>query len=147
MHDRRVRRAEPADAAGAGRLLHEFNASVQMPTPGPEAMARRLRELLAAGEAIVLLAGDAPDGVLVLRLRPALWSEGLDAYLEELYVAPAARRRGLGRALVEEAMAIARGRGAVHIDLYTGEDDGPARALYERLGFASDRDLYYAREL
>jgi ribosomal protein S18 acetylase RimI-like enzyme len=147
MHYRRVRRAEAADLGGAGRLLHEFNASVEMPTPGPEAMARRLRELHAAGEAIVLLAGDGPDGVLVLRLRPALWSDGLDAYVEELYVAPAARRRGLGRALLEAAMDVARDRGAVHIDLFTGEDDRPARALYQRLGFSCDGDLYYAREL
>jgi ribosomal protein S18 acetylase RimI-like enzyme len=142
-----VRRVAPGDAEAAGRLLHEFNASVQMPTPGVAAMARRVRELLEAGEAIVLMAGDGPDAVLVLRLRPALWTEGLDAYLEELYVAPTARRRGLGRALVETAMDIARSRGAVYIDLYTGEDDGPARALYERLGFTHDRDLYYARDL
>jgi ribosomal protein S18 acetylase RimI-like enzyme len=142
-----VRHATPDDADHAGRLLHEFNASVEMPTPGAEAMARRLRELVEAGEAIVLLAGDGPDGVLVLRLRPALWSDGLDAYVEELYVAPAARRRGLGRALLEAAIGLARDRGAVHIDLFTGEDDRPARALYERLGFTSDRDLYYAREL
>ena len=142
-----VRLAAPGDAGAAGRLLHEFNASVNAPTPGAAAMARRVRELLEADEAVVLLAGDGPDGVLVLRLRPALWSEGLDAYVEELYVAPAARRRGLGRALMQAAMELARKRGAVHVDLFTGEDDHPARALYERLGFTSDRDLYYARAL
>jgi ribosomal protein S18 acetylase RimI-like enzyme len=142
-----ARLATSDDAGAAGRLLHEFNASVQMPTPGAEAMARRVCELLEAGEAIVLLAGDGPDGVLVLRLRPALWSDGLDAYVEELYVAPQARRHGLGRALLEAAMEAARERGAVYIDLYTGEDDRPARALYERMGFRYDGDLYYAREL
>jgi ribosomal protein S18 acetylase RimI-like enzyme len=142
-----VRLATPDDAGVAGRLLHEFNASVQMPTPGTEAMARRVCELVEAGDAIVLLAGDGPDGVLVLRLRPALWSDGLDAYIEELYVAPEARRRGLGRALLEAAMEVARDRGAVHVDLYTGEDDRPARALYEHMGFSCEGDLYYAREL
>ena len=142
-----TRRAGPGDEVAAGRLLHEFNTSEEMPTPGPEAMARRVRALLDAGEATVLLAGDGPDGVLVLRLRPSLWAEGLDAYLEELYVVPAARRRGHGRALVEEAMRIARDAGAVRIDLGTGEDDLPARALYEALGFTCDRDLWYGRDL
>jgi ribosomal protein S18 acetylase RimI-like enzyme len=142
-----VRRAAPGDAEAVGRLLHEFNASEGEPTPGPAAMAGRVRELVAAGETIVLLAGDGPDGVLVLRLRAALWTEGLDAYLEELYVAPGARRRGLGRALVQAAMDTARDAGAVRMDLATGEDDHAARALYKAVGFTCDRDLFYGREL
>jgi ribosomal protein S18 acetylase RimI-like enzyme len=142
-----VRRAGPGDEHAAGRLLHEFNASEDMPTPGAAAMARRVRELADAGEAIVLLAGDGPDGVLVLRLRPSLWAQGLDAYLEELFVVPHARRRGHGRALVEEAIRIARAAGAVRMDLGTGEDDAPARALYESLGFTCERDLWYGRDL
>ena len=142
-----VRRAQPGDAPDVGRLLDEFNASEGEHTPGPHALARRASELLSAGEAIVLLAGEGPDGVLVLRLCPALWTDGLDAYLEELYVAPGARRRGLGRALVERAMDLAREAGAVRMDLGTGEDDRAARALYERLGFTWDRNLFYGREL
>jgi ribosomal protein S18 acetylase RimI-like enzyme len=142
-----VRSAGAADASDAGRLLHEFNASVGAPTPGAEAMAARVRELLDAGEIIVLLAGDGPDGVLVMRLRPSLWESGLDAYLEELYVAPAARRRGLGRSLVRTAMEQARAAGAVRMDLGTGMDDHPARALYESLGFVCDRELWYGRYL
>jgi ribosomal protein S18 acetylase RimI-like enzyme len=137
----------PGDEVATGRLLHEFNTSADMPTPGPQAMALRVRELADAGEIVVLLAGDGPDAVLVLRLRPSLWAAGLDAYLEELYVAPHARRRGHGRALVEEAIRIARAAGAVRMDLGTGEDDAPARALYESLGFTSDRDLWYGRDL
>jgi ribosomal protein S18 acetylase RimI-like enzyme len=142
-----IRRMRPGDEDAAGRLLHEFNASAEVPTPGEQAMARRVRELADAGEAVVLLAGDGPDGVLVLRLRPSLWAQGLDAYLEELYVVPHARRRGHGRALVEEAMRISRAAGAVRMDLGTGEDDGPARALYESLGFTTDHDLWYGRDL
>lgn len=73
----------------------------------------------------------------VLRFRPALWTDALECYLAELYVAPAARRRGLGRALLEAAIEHARERGADHMDLGTGEQDVAARTLYESLGFSN----------
>ncbi len=142
-----ARPAGSGDADAIGHLLHEFNASAGYPTPGPAFLARRAAELIAGGEAVVLLAGDPPDGLLVLRMRPSLWADGLDAYLEELYVVPAARRRGLGRALVLAAMDLARAAGAVRMDLGTGEDDTEARALYASLGFACDGDLFYGRDL
>jgi GNAT superfamily N-acetyltransferase len=58
-------------------------------------------------------------------------------YVEELYVVPERRGQGLGRALLEAAMELARGRGAAHIDLGTSEDDVAARALYESAGFTN----------
>jgi ribosomal protein S18 acetylase RimI-like enzyme len=73
----------------------------------------------------------------VLRFRPALWSDALECYLAELYVVPALRRRGLGRAVMLAAMALARERGAGYMDLGTGQQDVAARALYESLGFSN----------
>ncbi len=149
-----VGRAGPADAAHIGRLLHDFNTEYDEPTPGPAALARRVRELLEGGDTIVLLAGPGPDGLAVLRFRPALWSESLECYLAELYVVPDRRGRGLGRALMETAMAVAREEGATYMDLGTAEDDVAARALYESLGFDNRGgrpdgpvNYYYEREL
>jgi len=149
-----VRRAEPDDAAAIGRLLHDFNTEYDEPTPGPEALAQRLRELMASGETVVLLAGEGPDGLAVLRFRPSIWSAGLECYLAELYVVPELRGRGSGRALMEEAMRVARERGADYMDLGTSEDDTAARGLYESLGFSNREgkpdgplSLFYEREL
>jgi ribosomal protein S18 acetylase RimI-like enzyme len=90
----------------------------------------------------------------VLRFRPALWSAGLECYLAELYVVPDKRGHGLGRALLEHAMDLARERGADTIDLGTSEDDTAARALYESAGFTNREGrpdgpvmLYYERDL
>jgi ribosomal protein S18 acetylase RimI-like enzyme len=62
-----------------------------------------------------------------------------------------ARRSGLGRALVEGAIARARERGCRRMELDTNEDNAAARALYEGLGFVNDRygsrDLYYRLHL
>jgi ribosomal protein S18 acetylase RimI-like enzyme len=130
-----VRRATADDAEAVGRLLHDFNSEFDEPTPGPAPLAERVRTLLDHGDTVVLLAGEGPDGLAVLRFRPAIWDEALECYLAELYVVPAERGRGLGRALMEEAMDVARAEGATHMDLGTGEDDVAARALYESLGF------------
>ncbi len=60
-----------------------------------------MRELVDSDETVVLLAGDGPDGLSVLRFRRAIWSEGLECYLAELYVKPSQRGRGIGRALLD----------------------------------------------
>jgi ribosomal protein S18 acetylase RimI-like enzyme len=151
-HD--IRRAEIDDAAAVGRLLHDFNSEYDDYTPGPEAMGKRIAELLESGDVTVLLGGPGPDGLALLRFRPSLWSETLDCYLEELYVVPDRRGQGLGKALMEAAMDTARSMGAGYMDLGTAETDTAARALYEKLGFSRTEgkpdgpiNYFYEREL
>jgi ribosomal protein S18 acetylase RimI-like enzyme len=149
-----VRRGEPADAEAIGRLLHDFNTEYEDFTPGPDKIAERVRELLAGGDTIVLLAGDPPDGLAVMRFRASIWIDVLECYLAELYVIPDRRGRGLGRALMKEVFEVARAEGASHIELNTSDDDVAARALYESLGFTNREGrpdgpvmYYYEREL
>ena len=149
-----MRRAGIADAEAIGRLLHDFNSEFDEPTPGPRALAERVAELLAGGETAVLLGGAGPHGLAVLRFRPAIWTNALECYLAELYVVPERRGEGLGRALMEAAMELARREGASHMDLGTGHDDVAARALYESLGFSNREgkpdgpvNYFYEREL
>ncbi len=52
-------------------------------------------------------------------------------------MSPDQRGHGLGRALMEAAIELARDKGADLMDLGTGEDDLVARALYESLGFSN----------
>ena len=135
--DSRVRLATPADAPIAGRLLHDFNTEYDDITPGPQALAERLGPLIENGDAVLFLGDldDAPVAVAVLRLRRAIFTEGLTAYLEELYVAPDHRGKGLGRAMLEAIIETSRERGASWLELGTSEDDHAARALYESAGF------------
>jgi ribosomal protein S18 acetylase RimI-like enzyme len=132
-----VRGAAVGDAPEVARLLHDFNTEFSEPVPEVGLLAERVARFIERGEAIFLLVGDGPDGMAELRFRPSLMSGALDAYLEELYVAPARRGRGLGRALLEAAMETARTQGATHMDLGTSEDDTAARALYESEGFTN----------
>jgi ribosomal protein S18 acetylase RimI-like enzyme len=132
-----VGRAGVADADAIGQLLHDFDTEFDEPTPGPQAVAERVSTLLADGEITVLLAGAGPVGLAVLRFRPSLWKNTLDCYLEELYVVPDQRGRGIGRALMDPAIELAREEGAADMSLGTGEDDLAARSLYESLGFSN----------
>jgi ribosomal protein S18 acetylase RimI-like enzyme len=148
-----VREAHPADADAIGRLLHDFNTEYDEPSPGPAKIAERITQLLA-DDTKVLLAGSGPEGLAVLRFRPSIWTDHLECYLAELYVVPALRGQGLGRALMDAAIALARAEGADYMELNTGEDDVAARALYESLGFSNREgkadgsvQYYYEREL
>lgn len=132
-----VRQATWDDAPDAGRLLHDFNVEFDEPTPSAAWLAERVAALVDAGDTVVLLGGDGPDGIAVLRFRPAIWSSGLECYLAELYVAPTHRGRGLGGALLDAAMRLARERRADTMDVGVDEPDTVARHLYERSGFTN----------
>lgn len=125
----------PDDLGAVGQMLHDFNTEFDEPTPPATELTQRLGQLTATGETVVIVAGDGPDALAVLRLRSAIWSRDLECHLAELYVRPALRGQGLGRAVLEKAIAIVRSSGAATIDLGTSEDDTAARALYESLGF------------
>jgi GNAT superfamily N-acetyltransferase len=97
----------------------------------------RLAELLASERITVLLAGDGPDGVAQLRFYPSIWTLADDAVLEELFVVPPLRGGGIGRALMDAAIDLARERGAAVMEVGTSESDTAAIALYESSGFTN----------
>ena len=80
---------------------------------------------------------EVPAGLAILRFRAAIWSDGLECYLAELYVVPAHRRQGLGKALMTAAIQEARQRGADIMDIGVDEPDIAARHLYKSLGFTN----------
>ena len=147
---RQIRLADRDDADAIRRLLYAFNREFDEPAPEPPALAERMRQLLDGGDTLVVLAGDGPDGLAVLRFRAAIWSAGLESYLAELYVVPARRGQGLGRLLMEAAIREAGDRGADTMDIGVDEPDLAARRLYESLGFSNrsggDGPLMYVYE-
>ena len=150
----RIRRADGGDAARIARLLHDFNVEYGEPTPGVEALAENAWQMLAEGEMRVLLAGTGPDAIALVRMRRCIWDGAMEAHLQELYVVPALRGRGIGRALLEATIELARELGAARIDLNTAETDAAARGLYSSMGFSNREGgpdgppmLYYEREV
>lgn len=150
--DRTPRLATVEDADVVAELLHAFNLEFDTPTPGPAVLARRLRSLLAGDGTFAVLAGSPPVAVALVSLRTNVWSEGLVALLDELYVAPSHRGRRIGGAVLELARVEAIARGAELIEINVDEVDVDARRFYERHGFSGidpdsgDRALYYCWE-
>ncbi len=132
-----VRLAGAGEARVVATLLHDFNREFDEPTPPVVNLTERIADLLEGGDTAVLLVGEGPDGLAVLRFRPAIWSSGSECYLAELYVSPTRRGRGLGRALMEAAIDEARGVGADTMEIGVDEPDLAARHLYESLGFTN----------
>jgi GNAT superfamily N-acetyltransferase len=148
-----ARLAGLADAAVVADLLHAFNVEFDTPTPGTEVLTTRLRRLLVRDDVAVLLAGEPSVAVALLTFRPGVWDDGPVALLEELYVQPQRRCRGIGGAVLERAMAIARERGSATLEINVDEGDTDARRFYEAHGFSNtepgetERLLYYFRSL
>jgi ribosomal protein S18 acetylase RimI-like enzyme len=63
---------------------------------------------------------------------------GRDAFVDELYVREAFRGEGLGKALLETAIAAGPGLGLDAIHLLVAPDNTKARAMYERRGFTEE---------
>ena len=145
-----IRQAGSADADVIARLLHDFNREFDEPTPEPPVLAARIRQLLNDGDTTVLLADDR-GGLAVHRFRAAIWSNGNECTLAELYVTRHHRGRGLGRALLEAAIDAAHRRRADYLEVATGANNLAARALYEQLGFTHQHHgeitYHYQREL
>lgn len=145
-----VRHATAGDAELLAAMLDAFNTEFGDPTPGTEVLTRRVRGFIESGEMIYLLGGDGPDGFAQVSFKPSVWSDEPVGYLEELYVRPGRRGEGIGRAIMEAVLALARERGAAGMEVVTGESDTAARALYESVGFENEiegeersRSLFY----
>ena len=68
--------------------------------------------------------------------------------LNDLFVAPAARNRGVARALMDCARDFAMETGTLRLILETAEDNHAAQALYESLGYARESgERHYVLEL
>ncbi len=73
--------------------------------------------------------------------RPSTWDKNDFCYLEDLFVDPTIRSKGVGRALINELEAIASGRGAKRLYWTTAPDNETARRLYDQVAI-TDRVQY-----
>jgi len=94
-------------------------------------------------------------GYTQTQFTTSVWVPGTDAFLEDLYVLPDARRQSVGRALLRFAIARAEERGAVRFALNTNEANVEAQGLYRSEGlapksharFEGGREVAWSRKL
>ena len=85
-------------------------------------------------------------GIVHYLYHRSCWTVGDYCYLQDLFVAPETRGRGLGRALIEAVYRQARLAGASRVYWLTHERNATARALYDTLadrpGFIQYRKVF-----
>jgi GNAT superfamily N-acetyltransferase len=120
-----------SDLAGALKLLEELLRGGE---PLPEAFAGRLREAVEAGnfEVLVARAEGRVIGVAVVAFRLNISAGGPFASIEDLYVRPESRRRGVGRALLEAVAGRCKIRGVSYLEV---QADDEAAEFYSALGY------------
>jgi len=148
-----VRRAHPGDAAALVDLGRDVSAEPEgwlisdgvWRTPAEE--RRYLRALRRYSDAAVFVA-EAPEGI-VGRLSLGRDPHPASKHVADLglMVAASHRRRGIGNALLEQAVAWAREAGVRKLELHVFPHNEAALALYERFGFRREgyRTGHYRR--
>jgi GNAT superfamily N-acetyltransferase len=128
-----------AEAADAGLVLR-FIRELAIYEKAPRAVVATEDDLRRYGfgadrqfEAILAFVDGEPAGLALFHSRFSTWLGRPGLYLEDLYVAEAARGLGVGRRLMARLASIAVARGWGRIDFQV-LDWNPARNFYRRLG-------------
>jgi GNAT superfamily N-acetyltransferase len=145
MNGARVRRARPADRAEAVALWQALHREHEALDPryrlAPDAALRWANdfdEWVREGRDLVLVAEASAGlvGLLVAHLAypiPA-YAPTLFAHVDDVFVSPEWRGRGVGRALLAEAERWARGEGAAHLQAGVLAPNADGRAFWSRVG-------------
>ncbi len=142
--DLTVRRATPDDVEAVAALLDAYRQFYER-EPDLDAACAFLRERLRRDESIVFLAENAARMPLgFTQLFPSFSSVALARtfVLNDLYVVPTARRRGIGGALLDSATAYCRTHRAVRVSLTTQTTNTSAQSLYASSGWTRQCEHY-----
>ena len=137
------REAEASDEGACGRLWPGYTDHLNATVPN-EVTAHTWARVLDPASPVfcrLAVADHAVIGFAVCLLHEGSWALTPHCYLEDLYVAPESRARGVGRALIEDIRALARTRGWDRLYWHTREDN-PARRLYDGFAEASGMVVY-----
>jgi ribosomal protein S18 acetylase RimI-like enzyme len=105
---------------------------------GAEGEARRLIEAMARDpDTAIFVSGDPPGAFAIVNVRraPPIHAETRRAEITDVYVSPAVRRRGAGRALVRAATEWASARGAERVEVQVSPHNPEAQAFRRAHGY------------
>jgi GNAT superfamily N-acetyltransferase len=145
----RFRAAVPGDLEALLALERAYYAEDRYPF-SPALAKRALGALLedpALGQVWVAEMAGKVVAYVVLALGYSLEYGGRDAFIDELYVDPDHRGRGLGREALAVAETGARALGVRALHLEVERDKAGVRALYRERGFADHDRLLMTKEL
>lgn len=143
--------ARVADAEAVTPLFDAYRQFYKLPS-NEEAARRFLHARLLKNEAVIFLAVEEAGAkrharkALGFTLLYPSWSSLLMKpwwQLNDLYVVPEARQRGVARALMERTRRLAEETGASGLGLETAKDNLPAQRLYEQVGWKHEEEFFH----
>jgi diamine N-acetyltransferase len=142
VNDAQAIRFEPARAEHAGIFVSMMRA-LENADPGPTPFDEERRRVIfdkfvsdpTYGKAWLIGNTNRPVGYVILTVSFSFEFRGLDAFIDELYVAEAHRGKGIGRRTMEFVEEAARELGINAIHLEVSKDNGAALELYRRAGY------------
>jgi ribosomal protein S18 acetylase RimI-like enzyme len=140
-----IRQATLADANAVAPLFDAYRQFYNKPAD-PGLALRFIGERLANGESAIFLAtGEDGAALGFVQLYPTFSSvSAARVYtLNDLFIAPQARRGNLARRLIDAAAHFARAQGAIRMSLSTGKTNEAAQALYESGGWVRDEQYFH----
>ena len=133
-----IRDAALPDAPELARLIAAFREHLLARVPSDAEIRAQLPSALRdpSIEFACAWLDDVAVGFTQTRFVTSVWAAGLEAFLEDLFVVPNARRQSVGRSLLRHVLARAEARGARRFSLTTNERNESAHALYRSEGLA-----------
>ena len=109
-----------------------------------EASRQFIFDRLTNNESVIFLAMDGEHALGLVQLYPLFASVALQSLwlLNDIFVDPAARKQGVGEALIKHAERFAKETGSRGLFLRTATDNFPAQTLYEKCGWIRDDKFY-----
>ena len=134
-----VRQATVADLDLLVPLFDAYRQFYRLPSD-PERARRFLLERLEHNQSVILLAFEGTAAIGFTQLYPSFSSGAMARIfiLNDLFVAPEARRRGAGSALLQAAAEYGRSSGALWLVLSTELANTTAQSVYEKMGWKRD---------
>lgn len=145
----RVQLCRPEDAPRIAPLIAALAAEEGAAAADVEDIETVVSALLQSGVSDFLLAliEGRPVGCLQIAYRLSTWEAAPYAYIEDFYLAPEARARGIGSKLLDYALQRAEGQRAAYLALDVRAENRAAQRLYRRFGFDDSGSLVMKRPL
>ena len=128
-----IRDIVPSDEAAWRGLWGQYLAFYGVDL-APEITDQTWGRIVDAGSLLrgrLALSGGEALGFALHHTHLSTWAAGADCYLEDLFLTEGARGRGIGRALMDDLIAICRAKGYSRLYWHTDESNLRARKLYD----------------
>lgn len=100
-----------------------------------------------ASDFVLAMVDEQPVGCLQIAYRLSTWNAAPYAYLEDFYLSPEARARGIGTKMLDYALQRAEGQRVLHVALDVRAANNAAQRLYGRFGFYHSGSVVMQRPL